>query len=148
MKKNNLKEKAQKNKNQDVLDKHMDVKAIIQNTNVNVEINPSELASIAKINQDLAREYLEVILQNNEHVRQIENGLINIEKDEQKIRIKESDANIKYSGIGQWLAFVVILSCLGIVAYAVYTEQTAFSITSVISTVILGLYHISGRNKK
>lgn len=65
MKKKKIDAELQRIKNNEN-NKKLDVKALIQNTtnNVSVEVNPSELASLAKIDVSLASAYLS-ILKNN-----------------------------------------------------------------------------------
>ncbi|AQW83017.1 hypothetical protein [Campylobacter pinnipediorum] len=122
------------------------VQAIQQNLNIN--FIPSEISEIIKKDPAYVERAMLYLEKEQEHKHNIEKEIIELEKQEQITRKKESDTNIIYLKNGQWLAFIVMLTCLGIIGYSVYTKQTAFSITSVIGTLVLGLYHISGRNKK
>lgn len=74
--------------------------------------------------------------------------ILTLERTEQSARIKDIERNRTYINIGQWLAFIIMIFALGILAYAIHKGETGFAITSVIGILILSLYHISGKYRK
>lgn len=149
MKKKKIDAELQRIKNNEN-NKKLDVKALIQNTtnNVSVEVNPSELASLAKIDASLAGAYLSILKNNQEHIQEMDKEILTLERTEQSARIKDIERNRAYINIGQWLAFIIMLFALGILAYAIHKGETGFAITSVVGILLLSLYHISGKYRK
>lgn len=119
-----------------------DIKAIIQN-NVNVEVNLSELGGLARIDPSLAKEYLEIIKNNQSHIQKIDIGLMELEKTEQTRRLANDPKDRAYNTRGQIFGFIVMLTSLCIVCLAIYNHETSFAITCVICVLLLSLYHIS-----
>ncbi|MBR2159368.1 MAG: hypothetical protein IJ964_05330 [Campylobacter sp.] len=127
-----------------------DLKAIVQNNvnNVNVEVNLSELGGLAKIDPQLAKEYLEIIKANQSHIQKMDIELIAIEKKEQERRFINDPKDRAYNNKGQFFGFIVMIIALFIVGFAIYNHETSFAITSVVGVLLLSLYHISGKKEQ
>lgn len=141
-----LEKKLQKIKDKE-LSKKIKIEKAVQN-NINVEINLSELTVLATVNQNLADRYLSIIEKHQVHTQNIENNIIELEKNEQKERSINNAENRRFMKRGQMLAFICYTLIILFVFYCVHKGATDVTITIIISIAFLALYHVSGRKEQ
>ena len=149
MSKKKIDAKLQQIKNEE-LENSPNITALIQSivNNVSIEVNPSELSSLAKTDIKLAEEYIGIIKSNQAHIQKMDVEILTLEKIEQAARLTDAQKNRTYMDRGQWLGLVIMLSSLSVLAFAIYMGETGFAITSVIGVILLSLYHISGKREQ
>ena len=115
MSKKKIDAKLQQIKNEG-LENSPNIKALIQSTvnNVSIEVNPSELSSLAKTDIKLAEEYIGIIKSNQAHIQKMDVEILTLEKIEQAARLTDAQKNRTYMDRGQWLGLVIMLSSLSV----------------------------------
>lgn len=149
MSKKKIDAKLQQIKNEE-LENSPNVKALIQSivNNVSIEVNPSELSSLAKTDIKLAEEYIGIIKSNQAHIQKMDNEILALEKIEQAARLTDAQKNRAYMDRGQWMGFFIMIVCLLILFFAIYIGEANLAYLVVIGVVILSLYHISGKKEQ
>lgn len=126
------------------------VKALIQSivNNVSIEVNPSELSSLAKTDKKLAEDYIGIIKSNQAHIQKMDTEILTLEKTEQAARLIDAQKNRAYMNRGQWMGYSIMITCLFILCFAIYIGETNLVYLVVICVAFLSLYHISGKKEQ
>lgn len=128
--------------------KQADIKKALTQNNVQININLSDLSALSASDPKLAREYMALLKSEQDHSHKVDNEILALEKEEQKIRKDEIPHIRKYIKLGQIFAFIFMFSLVCALIYALYTRQTSVSITGVLVAGFLAIYHISGKKQQ
>ena len=99
-------------------DKNHSITAIQNNFNFVQNINLQDLTILSQNNPELAERYIKIVEKSQDEIQIVNKEIIELEKNEQKIRANEIPYLRKYTFRGQLFAFII--SILGLVTSALF----------------------------